>query len=397
MLSNPLKLFRKKGREAEREILALDACPLCGTEARTLVCTYNRFILFDDRPDEASALYDYSLCHGCGVVYAVNRPIGERFRHLLAHFNETLGRQERQSGSKIALNPFPLTDRDREDIKRLAKPGVLVSEHQGLSRKEWLPAMLQDKIANAVHVELLGSLLSLDRPRVLEIRSRCGSILEALRRLHGAEVFALSIFESQQLIVETFHDIPAVELIDFENFSIPYDGSFDLIICNHMLTHSIHPGRFLECVKQHLKPGGHLYLYNEPDDQDYIGKFKNVYSVLNPFHLQALDGPSLVRAIAAHEFETLFLTHANECLTCLARYEPGHTLSALTDEELQARVDYYRDSRDIGFVKLPAQARAMIDQDWDETCERLKAMGHAFVDEKGKLRSKKGQALRRRD
>ena len=35
---------------------------------------------------------DYALCHRCGVAFARLRPVGERFRYLVEHFEETIGR-----------------------------------------------------------------------------------------------------------------------------------------------------------------------------------------------------------------------------------------------------------------------------------------------------------------
>src|SRR5262245_3036758 len=62
----------------------LRACPFCGHGASTLVCEYNRFLFFDSAPDEAARVYNYALCHGCGVVYATRRPAGRRYREMLS-------------------------------------------------------------------------------------------------------------------------------------------------------------------------------------------------------------------------------------------------------------------------------------------------------------------------
>ena len=64
-------------------ILMLERCPVCGGADSTRVSRYNRFILFDRVPDPACAIYNYSLCHACGVVYAERRPAGERYKWLL--------------------------------------------------------------------------------------------------------------------------------------------------------------------------------------------------------------------------------------------------------------------------------------------------------------------------
>ena len=394
-LFDPLrKMIKGTTEKAEPGLVEVAACPFCGGEPRTLVCPYNRFLLLDERPDEKASRYDYCLCHTCGSVYASKRPAGEGFRHLSSTFNETLGRQSSQPGSKILLNPNPLTERDRQRIRNLSQSGVLVSEHSGLHRSKWLPAILRDKMANAVHIDLIGSLIDIKGARILEIRSRTGSNLETLRRLYGAEVYALPMFESQKVIIESFFDLPAEGLIDFEDFSIPYEGPFDLILCNHMLTHAVAPERLFAALRAALKPNGHIYFYNEPDDRKFIERLKVLYNVLNPFHLQTFDGPSLVRALAANQFEAVFLNHVGHDLICLARLAPDLPRENLPDDELADRVEHYRKSRDWAFIRVPESARAILGGDWDEICRRLEADGLIARDKRGKLRDIRGRMVR---
>lgn len=178
----------------------LGACPICGDGAATLVCEYNRFLLADTAPDEASKIYNYSLCHGCGVVYAARRPVGRRYRELLTGFHENLGRVGTPSAW---LNPAPLTEAQREDLRRRAHRGALVSEHARVPRKHWLPGTLRDRLVVAPHVELLGSLLTLQRTRVLEIRSRTGAILDALR---GCMARRCTRFRCSRAIRKSYRD-----------------------------------------------------------------------------------------------------------------------------------------------------------------------------------------------
>src|SRR4051794_3845638 len=171
-------------------ILHLDGCPVCGTAASTRVGRWNKFILQPRMPDAAAAVYNYAMCHGCGVVYAVERPAGERYAWLLEHFEETIGRAdfgEQPRSGKLTLSSYSLTDDTREHLRRLVSKGVFVSEHAGLSRKEFLPALMADRLNKSAHVEMLGSLVPMQRPRVLEIRSRLGSISAALQRLYHAD------------------------------------------------------------------------------------------------------------------------------------------------------------------------------------------------------------------
>ena len=42
-------------------------------------------------------------------------------------------------------------------------------------------------------------------------------------------------------------------------------------------------------------PGGHLYLYNEIDDSEFLDGGQSMIATMNPLHMQAADRPSLVR------------------------------------------------------------------------------------------------------
>ena len=54
----------------------------------------------------------------------------------------------------------------------------------------------------------------------------------------------MPIFESQQLIIQELYGIECSDLIDYDQFTIPFDGIFDLIVANHMLTHIVRLDRF---------------------------------------------------------------------------------------------------------------------------------------------------------
>ena len=260
-----------------------------------------------------------------------------------------------------------------------------MSEHQGVPDGDWLPGAFKDRLVVAQHVEVLGSLLKLQRPRVLEIRSRTGAILDALRRQYGAEVYALPIFESQQEVVRGLYGIPADALIDFERFEIPYDGPFDLIVSNHMLTHTVRPGDFLDRVGAALAPGGHLYLYNEMDEIECLSDTKSMFGVLNPFHMQILSSASLSRALAARGFEVVFLGHTDRIhLMCLAR-KTRPTPAAMPEPERKRRLRQYAAARDVSILGLPEQRRAPFAAEWNQIVERAVMSGIVTLDERGRV------------
>ncbi|HVR74485.1 MAG TPA: methyltransferase domain-containing protein [Planctomycetota bacterium] len=357
-------------------------CPVCRSTERTPVCEYNRFILLEAGATADMARYDYALCHECGLVYATRRPTGDAYRELLANFNESLGRN---GTSSIALNPYPLTDEDRRDIEHRVSAGVFVSEETNLGKRDWLPALEDDKIAQAPHVELIASLLPVKGMRVLEVRSRTGAIMDSLRRWFGASVQTMAIFESQQEIIRKAYGIPSDSLIDFEEFSIPYEGKFDLIVSNHMFTHSLKPDAYFAELQSKLVPGGFIYLYNEPDDLIPFPRRKSLFGTMNPFHVQAFNGSVLARGLRRYGFEPMHLTHVNDSLVCAARMDARAAYKPMRAAEREARLTHYRLWRDCSILALPKSARGRFKAEWSMVESRAVEAGVAERDLLGRI------------
>jgi SAM-dependent methyltransferase len=369
-------------------IVELTACSVCGHQAFTPVCEFNRFLLSESAPDAQAIRADYALCHRCGVVYARRRPVGERFRFLVDHFEETLGRVpvDGQRGTKV-LGSRRLSDEEREQLRARAIQPMFASEVPRPKNRQHLPQLLRDRLAVAAHVEILGSLLKLEQPRVLEIRPRFGAIGGALRRLYGGETFALPLFEAQQLLVREVYGTCAEYLLDYDAFSIPYAGSFDLIVANHLLTHAVHPQKTLATIRQRLAPGGHLYLYNEPDESDFLESGKSIFNTLNAFHLQTFDGASLARALQSAGFEPLYIGHYHDNCVALARVAgDGASWSPIAKKELARRVAKYTQARDLGILSLPERLRGLFASEWEPVVQRAFAAKTIDFDGDGNLR-----------
>ena len=372
-------------------ILTLEQCPVCGGAESTKVSRYNRFVLFDRVPDAAAPIYNYSLCHACGVVYAERRPAGERYRWLLERFEETLGRTEAGAPrpGKFALSSSSLSDADRAQLRRMAANGVFVSAHSGLTRKDYLPSLMNDRLASSMHAEILGSLLPLRSPRVLEIRSRLGSISAILQRLYGGDCTVMTLFENQRFLIEEVYGFPAACPIDFDAFSIPFEGRFDMIVSNHMLTHSVRPREFLAAVRERLNPGGALYLYNEPLEGEFIDRGKSMFNTLNPFHLQTFNQPSAVRALEANGFTVTFCAARDDLFLALAQAAadaPGDNWERMSDSERSRRRSAYRAANDTAILRVPARLRAPFERDWDAIVERSLSAGLARRAKDGTVR-----------
>ena len=375
---------------ATGEWLELARCPGCGTAERTLVCKWNKSILLEKEPEDDSTISNYSLCHGCGIVYATRRPVGERHKALMDDFPDTIGRDPAAAAANPMLNPYPLSEEDRTRYRRMIAGGVFVSDHE---RREHLSQVYRDRLENASHVELLGSLLDVTGARVLEIRSRAGSIAHGLRRYHRATVAVMPIFESQRLIVEELYGIECSDLIDYDRFTIPFEGTFDLIVANHMLTHIVRPDRFFNELRAHLRPGGHLYLYNELDEEFVFASGKSIVNSLNPVHLQTFDRASLMRLLKANGFEVSFIKRRNGLLLCIARFTGQRDLSPLSGDERDTRIAAYARGCAYAILRAPEQARSRFATEWAEAVERGVAAGIARFDDKGVLRvAKSGDA-----
>jgi SAM-dependent methyltransferase len=373
-----------------REWLALDACSVCGSSERTLVNPWNKFILIPKAPDQTSARYDYSVCHACGVLYAMRRPVGRRYHFLLEHFGEVVAKRGSRGTGEITnrlLNPYPLSDADREELRRLASHGVFVSDHLGLTGKQYLAPLMRDRFENCVHTDIIGSLIEPRHARVVEVRSRAGTILDGLRRAWGATVYAMPIWEGQQFLLRELFDITTSPLIDFEHFQIPFEGEFDLIICNHMFTHSLRPRDFFAELRRKLKPGGHVYFYMEPDDAEFLAGNQSMFATLNPLHMQAFDQASFVRALACNGFETVFIKGRNLHHLCLARLAATPpAMKPMTGKQRDARIEAYQQAFDRAVLGVDESLRPRVAAEWPAAVERAVAAGVADYDERGRLR-----------
>jgi hypothetical protein len=369
-------------------IIELTACSVCEHDAFTPVCEFNRFFLSETAPDGAAMRADYALCHRCGIVFARRRPVGERFHFLIEHFEETIGRvpAERSRGTKV-LGSRRLTEEESEQLRARAVQPMFVSEVPRPKHRQHLPQLLRDRLAVAAHVEILGSLVKLDSPRVLEIRPRFGAIGGALRRLYGGETFALPLFEAQQLLVREVYGTCAEHLLDYDAFSIPYTGCFDLIVANHLLTHAVHPREALAAIRPRLSPGGHLYLYNEPDESDFLDRGKSIFNTLNAFHLQTFDGASLARALQSAGFEPVYIGHHHDNCIALARVAADEAVwDPIPRKVLARRVAKYAQARDLGILSLPDRLQGLFASEWEAVVQRAFAARTIDFDGDGNLR-----------
>ena len=367
------------------EIQTLAACPCCGSDDFTLVSEYNRFLTSAQAPDACASRYNYSLCHHCGVVFARTRPVGARFRTLLERFEDTLGRHGKQGSGVDLFGSRRLTVDEAARIREAAGRDVFGAAN-GHAGPPAMSAVLRDRLAVSPHVEILSSLVTPSAPRVLELRPRFGAIGAAIRRQSGGETFALPLFEAQQLVVREVYGTRADALLDYDRFTIPYDGSFDLVIANHVMTHAVRPAALLASLRQRMAAGGHLYLYNEPDEADFLDTGKSMFKTLNPFHLQTFDAASLSRALEAAGFRTTFSTKYQGNLVVLAQVDQPRAPEPPGSKARARRLGRYAAARDRSILMLPPALRGPFSDEWESVLARAFDTGLVTLDEKGTLR-----------
>jgi hypothetical protein len=149
----------------------------------------------------------------------------------------------------------------------------------------------------------------------------------------------------------------------------------------------VRPCEALATIRARLAPGGHLYLYNEPDERDFLETSKSIFKTLNAFHLQTFDSASLGRALESAGFEPVFIGHHHDNCVALARVAAdARPWDPIKRRDLSRRVASYARARDLGILSLPEEQRGDFASEWDAIVERAFAAKLVEFDGDGKLR-----------
>jgi hypothetical protein len=116
------------------------------------------------------------------------------------------------------------------------------------------------------------------------------------------------MFPSHKYLCEKNEGVKAVCDVDFDDFRIPFDQKYDLIIENHLLVHIIDAKKTFSELLDHLNDGGVIFLCNELDDTRLFNKSKNLFAELRPFHFNQFDIPTLERMLRCFGFEPINLS-----------------------------------------------------------------------------------------
>ena len=353
----------------------LPTCMVCGEAERTIISEYNRLIFIDETWQSDVARFNYGLCHGCGLVYATRRPERAEYDYLYQHFNEFLLRKPNPK----SLNVPELTEERRTEIDRSFLPWWEIRERR-TDRSVY--KRLSHELDNVVHYlpwMLLN--LSLEGAKVLHIRAESATFGDFMKRVLGAsQVDLITLFPAHTYLAEKYPGIRATACLDYENFEIPYDEKYDLIIENHIFAPMLDIAKTFNVFLSHLNPGGSLFLQGELSDEEHFRKRKNLFAELHPFHYQQFDKATLARILNRFGFDATTLQQRGENdpeLYGVAKLirEPDEC-PRIGKQELRARLDMYQRWRDESILSLPSErCRILFGDELDQIWNRVKARG----------------------
>jgi SAM-dependent methyltransferase len=264
----------------------LASCPGCGGAALEEICPYNdlRYLRRGDDADLARS--DFVLCRRCGLMFARRRQVIEAFAEYYARFAEWESRT-------YAVYPPP----------------------EGFIRGKTVAAL-----------EIARVLAKLDLLRssgpVLHIRADGGALMAHLRDDYGvSNVYGLDVFDSNRRFAAERYGLGNVAPLAYGEFRIPFESvRFHLIVSNHLLTHAGRPRDAFAVLRQHLSPGGAIFLYNE---QDHAVAFTERASFLrdgiNNFHKQLFSADTLLTFLRLSGVEGQIVEYRNGSPLVVAR------------------------------------------------------------------------------
>ncbi|MDA1326305.1 MAG: class I SAM-dependent methyltransferase [Proteobacteria bacterium] len=312
-----------------------EACPCCGGRDLEAVACRNDLNAIDGVNDGMRDSF-YHVCLDCSVIFA----------------------RRRQSLASVPLFYQWFAHLERRDYAVYPPPQNYIQAKSAGART--LLGYLADR-----------GVLS-PGMTIAHVRCDAGSLLMRIREqfpdctLHGYDYFESNIRYA--------HDqgLDGVGQLDAAGIKFADGTAYDLIVCNHIFTHSFDPAADLQKLYAALKPGGVLFLYNEVDHLLRFqpkGRFYQ-WVALNNFHKQLLSPASLEVLLTRGGFSIEDRSHRNFYMQFLARrnvatvdtsYDAAVALAAREAAPVMVR-NFQRwatvqDSRFHGLIKITSKLR----------------------------------------
>lgn len=145
--------------------------------------------------------------------------------------------------------------------------------------------------------------------RLLHVRCATGGLLELARDKDGADVWGLDFFGACVAHANgRLGEDRVLQMTRPEPETAPGGKAFDVIVSNHMVTHSHDPAALMERFRGWLAEDGVLVVYNEPDHAVTLKNSGAYPRGLNFFHKQLFTEATFVASMRAWGFEPTRVT-----------------------------------------------------------------------------------------
>ena len=283
--------------EQASELQQLDCCPLCSGKHFHKGWQDNDLTAMEDMP-EALKSSGFRLCLDCGAVYAAKRQIPEVMRPYYELFPVLEHR---------TYNSYP-----PPEGYKIGKMGVA----------DWLVGLCQ-KYGNLT-----------DQAEILHVRSDFGSLGQALKKAGiKANVTGLDYMASNVRYSNETQAVAADILLPGP-LRVIENRQFDIVIINHIFTHSINPRADMETCLKMLKPGGVIINYNENDFSSFMRPSSKYFRLapVNNYHKQLFTNQSLTRFYNSNGLDVEHISSRKHTLTVVAR-RSDVAVVAISDHE----------------------------------------------------------------
>lgn len=363
----------------------LEACMVCGEKQRTIVAEYNRLIFIDSMWQNDIARFDYALCHGCGLVYATRRPGREEYDFLYNNFHEFLVRNpehKKFSVPEMKREHYEAIDRDFVPWWELRSHPV-----EGHPIRKVLQQDLANAITYAPHIMLH---VPIEGAKVLHIRAKGSTLGDVLKRMLGAaQVDLITLFPDHKYLAEKNEGIRAISSLDYEDFRIPFEERYNLIIETHIFLHMLDPNQTFRTFDEHLEEDGYIFVQKELADDRLYRNRKNLFAELRPFHFQQFDVGTLERMFRRYGYRVVMLSHKDDKrseIIGVVQHQTGEPQPCPRIEaaDLKARLAMYARWRDESILSLPQdRCQVLFGEEIDPILERVRKTGGLKITKKG--------------
>ncbi len=213
---------------------------------------------------------NWKICKNCGLIFAGRRP---------------------PSGNSIDswyLTLFKISEERGYDVFPLPK------------------AYVQSKAkSNAALLDLIMQHHSMAKgTRLLHVRCSTGELLKLAREKLDADAWGLDFFPSCVQHANAILGGDRVAQMRGPEPMNPFpQKTFDVIIANHMTTHSHDPAALMANFRKWLADDGVLIVHNEPDHQLTLKSFNAYSRGINFFHKQLFTEDTFISSLRSWGFE----------------------------------------------------------------------------------------------